>query len=35
MSFYDHWSAVMIAAIAGFVLVFTALIGAAARPLRP
>ncbi|HEY5476191.1 MAG TPA: NADH-quinone oxidoreductase subunit A [Tepidiformaceae bacterium] len=26
MSFYDSWSAVMIAAIAGFVLVFTALI---------
>src|SRR3990172_8247657 len=28
MSFYDSWSAVMIAAIAGFILVFTALIGA-------
>src|SRR5512140_2822582 len=27
MSFYDQWSAVMIASIAGFVLVFTALIG--------
>ncbi len=26
MSFYDGWSAVLIAAIAGFVLVFTALI---------
>lgn len=33
MSFYDQWSAVMIAAIAGFVLVFTALI--AARVLAP
>ncbi|MCL4241710.1 MAG: NADH-quinone oxidoreductase subunit A [Dehalococcoidia bacterium] len=33
MSFYDTWSAVMIAAIAGFVLVFTALIGA--RLLAP
>jgi len=33
MSFYDSWSAVMIAAIAGFVLVFTALIGA--RLLAP
>ncbi len=28
MSFYDSWSAIMVAAIAGFVLVFTALIGA-------
>jgi NADH-quinone oxidoreductase subunit A len=28
MSFYDQWSAIMIAAIAGFILVFTALIGA-------
>ena len=28
MSFYDLWSAVMIAAIGGFVLVFTALVGA-------
>ena len=28
MSFYDTWSAVMIASIAGFILVFTALIGA-------
>lgn len=27
MSFYDQWSAIMIAAIAGFILVFTALIG--------
>ena len=33
MSFYDTWSAVMIAAIAGFILVFTALI--AARVLAP
>ena len=33
MSFYDLWSAVMIAAIAGFVLVFTALI--AAKLLAP
>src|SRR5205814_6924169 len=33
MSFYDLWSAVMIAAIAGFILVFTALI--AARLLAP
>jgi NADH:ubiquinone oxidoreductase subunit 3 (subunit A) len=33
MSFYDNWSAIMIAAIAGFVLVFTALIGA--RLLAP
>ena len=28
MSFYDDWSAVMIASIAGFILVFTALVGA-------
>lgn len=28
MSFYDNWSAVMIAVIAGFILVFTALIAA-------
>ncbi len=28
MSFYDSWSAIMISAIAGFVLVFSALIGA-------
>jgi len=28
MSFYDTWSAVFIASIAGFILVFTALIGA-------
>jgi NADH:ubiquinone oxidoreductase subunit 3 (subunit A) len=28
MSFYDQWSAIMIASIAGFILVFTALIGA-------
>jgi len=27
MSFYDAWSAVMIAAIAGFILVFSALVG--------
>ena len=33
MSFYDTWSAVMIAAIAGFVLVFTALM--AAKVLAP
>jgi NADH:ubiquinone oxidoreductase subunit 3 (subunit A) len=33
MSFYDSWSAIMIAAIAGFVLVFSALIGA--RLLAP
>ncbi len=33
MSFYDLWSAIMISAIAGFVLVFTALI--AARLLAP
>lgn len=33
MSFYDSWSAVMIAVIAGFVLVFTALI--ATRLLAP
>lgn len=33
MSFYDLWSAIMIAAIAGFILVFTALIGA--RLLAP
>ncbi len=33
MSYYDQWSAVMIAAIAGFVLVFTALI--AAKLLAP
>jgi len=33
MSFYDQWSAVMIAAIAGFALVFTALI--ASRLLAP
>ncbi|MGI8925512.1 MAG: NADH-quinone oxidoreductase subunit A [Tepidiformaceae bacterium] len=26
MSFYDSWSAIMVAAIAGFILVFTALI---------
>ena len=28
MSFYDTWSAVFIASIAGFILVFTALVGA-------
>ena len=28
MSFYDTWSAIMIAVIVGFILVFTALIGA-------
>jgi NADH:ubiquinone oxidoreductase subunit 3 (subunit A) len=28
MSFYDTWSAVMIAVIVGFVLVFTAIMGA-------
>jgi NADH:ubiquinone oxidoreductase subunit 3 (subunit A) len=33
MSFYDLWSAIMISAIAGFVLVFTALI--AAKLLAP
>jgi NADH-quinone oxidoreductase subunit A len=33
VSFYDSWSAVMIAAIAGFILVFTALIGS--RLLAP
>jgi len=33
MSFYDAWSAVMIAAIVGFALVFTALL--AARVLGP
>jgi NADH:ubiquinone oxidoreductase subunit 3 (subunit A) len=33
MSFYDQWSAIMIATIAGFILVFTALI--AARVLAP
>ena len=33
MSLYDQWSAVMIDAIAGFILVFTALI--AARVLAP
>jgi NADH:ubiquinone oxidoreductase subunit 3 (subunit A) len=33
MSFYDLWSAVLIATIAGFVLVFTALM--AARLLAP
>ena len=33
MSFYDSWSAIMIAAIAGFILVFTALI--AAKLLAP
>jgi NADH-quinone oxidoreductase subunit A len=33
MTFYDQWAAVMIAAIAGFVLVFTALF--AARLLAP
>jgi NADH:ubiquinone oxidoreductase subunit 3 (subunit A) len=33
MSFYDSWSAIMIAAIAGFVLVFSALLGA--RLLAP
>ena len=33
MSFYDSWSAVFIAVIAGFILVFTALIGA--RLLAP
>ena len=33
MSFYDLWSAVMISAIAGFVLVFSALIGS--RLLAP
>ena len=27
MSFYDSWSAVLVAAVAGFVLVFTALVG--------
>ena len=33
MSFYDQWSAIMIATIAGFILVFTALI--AAKLLAP
>ena len=33
MSFYDQWSAIMIATIAGFILVFTALI--AAKALAP
>jgi NADH:ubiquinone oxidoreductase subunit 3 (subunit A) len=33
MSFYDQWSAILIAAIAGFILVFTALV--AARLLAP
>lgn len=33
MSFYDQWSAIFIAAIAGFILVFTALVGA--RLLAP
>jgi NADH:ubiquinone oxidoreductase subunit 3 (subunit A) len=33
MSFYDSWSAVMITVIAGFILVFTALI--AAKLLAP
>ena len=33
MSFYDQWSAIMIATIAGFILVFTALI--AAKVLAP
>ena len=33
MSFYDQWSAIMIAAIAGFILVFTALM--AAKLLAP
>ena len=33
MSFYDLWSAIMISAIAGFVLVFTALM--AAKLLAP
>ena len=33
MSFYDSWSAVMIAAIAGFILVFSALM--AAKLLAP
>ncbi len=28
MSFYDTWSAVFIASVAGFILVFTALVGA-------
>ena len=28
MSFYDTWSAVLIASIVGFILVFTALVGA-------
>ena len=28
MSFYDQWSAIMIATISGFILVFSALIGA-------
>jgi NADH:ubiquinone oxidoreductase subunit 3 (subunit A) len=27
LSFYDSWSAVLVAAVAGFVLVFTALVG--------
>lgn len=33
MSFYDQWAAVMIGTIAGFILVFSALIGA--RLLAP
>ena len=33
MSYYDQWSAVMMAAIAGFILVFTALL--AAKVLAP
>ncbi len=33
MSFYDSWSAIMIAGIAGFILVFSALMGA--RLLAP
>ena len=33
MSYYDTWSAVMMAAIAGFILVFTALL--AAKVLAP
>lgn len=33
MSYYDQWSAVMMAGIAGFILVFTALI--AAKVLAP
>lgn len=33
MSFYDNWSAIMIASIAGFILVFTALL--AAKLLAP